>query len=106
MLEVQGKATAVPDDAQGVGIQVGFKVFHQLLLQLDLDFKIQALEGLVALEAVDAAILDEVATSQEGTTNDEIVGEEATQLATVEGTFSTTGEDAGAKEVLEGEEAG
>lgn len=51
-------AIATTDKAQGITIQVGFKVFRQLLLQLNLDFNIQALEALVTIEVMDAALIE------------------------------------------------
>lgn len=108
VLEAQGEVATIADNAQGVGIQVGFKVFHQLLLQLDPNFNIKALEGFVTLKAVDAAIMeveDEVATGHEGAVDEGTVGEEATQVATAKGTSGIASEDVGAEKVLEGEEA-
>lgn len=63
------EAVAIVEEPQGFDIQMGFKVFCQLLLQLDFDFNIQALKALITPEAVDVTITKaegEVTASQEG----------------------------------------
>lgn len=54
----KGKVEHANDEARGHGVQVGFKVFHQLMLQLHLDFDIKALEALITLEVVEKAVTE------------------------------------------------
>lgn len=66
MTELQREA--IIDEVWGLSIQIGFKVFRQLLLQLNPSFDIQALEALVTLETMDATFAkakDKMATRQE-----------------------------------------
>lgn len=44
------------DEVRGQGIEVGLRVFRQLMLQLNLDFDMRALEVLITPEVVDEAV--------------------------------------------------
>lgn len=67
VLNRQREMTAAMNEAKGHGIQVGFNVFRQLLLQLDLHFNIKALKALVTPQAVDSTIVVEVPEEEETT---------------------------------------
>lgn len=90
-------------------IQASFNVFCHLLLQLDPNFNIQALECLVTVKAVDAAIAeaeDELVVGQEGVVEARAIGEkEAVQGVIVKGTFDVVSVDTKAMEMLEREDA-
>lgn len=49
---MKGEVEQVGDEARGQGVEAGFKIFYQLLLQLHPDFDMKALEALVMLEVV------------------------------------------------------
>lgn len=49
------------EEAKGQDVQVGFKVFRQLMLHLHPDFDIRALEGLITPEVVVIKVEEEVA---------------------------------------------
>lgn len=53
---LKGKVESTSIDARGKGIQAGFKIFHQLTLQMQPDFNIKALEALVTPEIVGQAV--------------------------------------------------
>lgn len=60
---------------RGQGVQAGFKVFCQLLVQLQSNFDMKALETLVTLEVVDAIVAnveEKVAAVWEGTRVDRV----------------------------------
>lgn len=59
-------ATTAADDAQDVGLQAGFKVLRQALLQIVPSFDVKALDVLVTLEMVDAIILEAEAEHEAG----------------------------------------
>lgn len=44
---LKGEVEQASDEARGLGVQASFKVFRQLMLQLHLDFYMEALEDLV-----------------------------------------------------------
>lgn len=55
------------DKVKGGGVQVGFRIFHQVALQLHLDFDIKALEALVTLEIMGQVVneVEEEVAAQE-----------------------------------------
>lgn len=88
----------VADEAQGIDIQAGFKVFCQLLLQLNLSFNIQALKAFITTEVVDAT-LTKAETKVEVDREDAIGDVVATQGANVERALEAINEEAEAVEV-------
>lgn len=44
-------------DAQDIGLQVGFKILHQALLQMAPNFDVEALDALVNMDVINAAML-------------------------------------------------
>lgn len=115
MLEAQkevaptAEAIVDADEAQGIGIQAGFKVFGKLLLQLNLDINVQALEALITPKAMDVAIIEaeaEVAVGQERAADEEVVdGEVATRGANAKEAPDVAGVEAKVEVVPKVEEA-
>lgn len=74
---LKGEVEHVGDDVKGQGIQVSFKVFRQLTLQLHPDFDIEALKTLITPKVVEEVVIkveEEITAAPEvvGTNNREI----------------------------------
>lgn len=59
-------AATIANDAQDIGLQVGFKVLCQALLQIALNFNIDALDMLVIMKMVDVVVLEAEAKHEVG----------------------------------------
>lgn len=51
-------AATAADDAWDIGLQANFKVLHQALFQIVLNFDVEALDVLITIGMVDAAMLE------------------------------------------------
>lgn len=54
----KGEAKYASDEASGRRVEAGFKVFHQLMLQLHLDFNMGALKALITPKVVKKAVIE------------------------------------------------
>lgn len=87
VLEAQQKAkatfavTATASKAQGIKVQVGFKVLRQLLLQLEPSFDMRALKVLITLVIMKATFAEaeaDTAADSEAGASEEVIVEEGT----------------------------
>lgn len=63
---VKDMAVATADDAQDIGLQAGFKVLRQALLQIAPHFGVKALDTLVTMDMINTAILEAKAEHRPG----------------------------------------
>lgn len=67
MRATEDVAAAAANDDRDIGLQASFKVLHLTLLQVPLDFNVDALDVLVTTGTVDAVVL-EAEAEQRGVT--------------------------------------